>query len=100
MWLPAGRPEMGRSKNRTVARVSWVKAVQAIVNFLGIAAPIQMDHYPDGDVRFTIEFETPEAPPMIDAKYDVFALEDPPLTHGWRVVAIMPPKRCPECKWL
>jgi len=30
----------------------------------------------EGHVSFTIEFETPYAPRMIDASHDAFALED------------------------
>ena len=47
--------------------------------FLGLDAPAKFDAE---DISFTIEFETPDAPRMIDAKYDVFALEDPPLMDG------------------
>ena len=34
------------------------------------------------DVSFTIEFETPDAPRMINASYEAFALEDPSLMDG------------------
>lgn len=54
----------------------WLKAVLSTSKFLGLDAPAKLD---GEDVSFTIEFETPDAPRMIDAKYGGFELEDPSL---------------------
>ena len=45
--------------------------------------PLKLDgKFDSEDVSFTIEFETPDAPLMIDAKYGGFALEDLSLMEG------------------
>ncbi len=55
----------------------------SVSKFLGLDAPNKLDAKSDAeDVSFTIEFETPDAPRMIDAKYGVFALKDPSLMGG------------------
>ena len=62
----------------------WLIAVQAIATFLGLDAPIQIDAHLDGDVNFTIEFETPERPRIIDVGTDVdHAYETFSLEEGW-----------------
>lgn len=38
----------------------WLLAVQAISRFLGLDAPIEINTHLDGDVNFTVEFETPD----------------------------------------
>ena len=61
----------------------WLKAVLSSSKFLGLDAPAKVEAKFDAEyVSFTIEFDTPEPPRMIDARYDVCALEDPPLMDG------------------
>ena len=69
--------------NSPISRLALNRAVVSTSKFLGLDAPTKLDAKLDAeDVSFTIEFETPDAPRMIDASYDVIALEDPPLTEG------------------
>ena len=49
----------------------------SVSKFLGLDAPVKMDAKFDAEVvKFTIEFDTPEPPRTVDAKYDVFGFED------------------------
>ncbi len=58
----------------------WLRAVVTVSKFLGLDAPTKLGAKLDTeDVCFTIEFETPDAPRMIDASHDVFELEVRPL---------------------
>lgn len=61
----------------------WLRSVVTVSKFLGLDAPTKLGSKLDTEnVYFTIEFETPGAPRVIDASYDGFALEDPPLMEG------------------
>ena len=65
----------------------WLRAVVSTSKFLGLDTPTKLDAKLDTeDVSFTIEFETPYAPRMIDAKYGVFALKHPSLMAGSAII--------------
>lgn len=54
----------------------WLLAVQSITRFLGLDAPIKVDAHLDGDVNFTVEFETPSGR-IVDAEsWSIMQLEE------------------------
>lgn len=53
----------------------WLVAVQAITRFLGLDAPITIDAHLDGDVTFTVEFETPSGRIVDAAEWEILQLE-------------------------
>ena len=60
----------------------WLVAVQAITRFLGLDAPIQIDAHLDGNVNFTVEFETPNGRIVDAEQWALMQAEDEEDTDG------------------